>query len=66
MIQDLIVFINDLCSPNHEVIHLNDSNGTCISRKCHLLKLTQQTNITDPIFNKHGINLESNTYKGVS
>ena len=66
MITYLFVFINDLRSSNDEVILLIDANEAFISRECGIFKLTKQTYITDPIFNKHGINLESNTYKGVS
>ena len=67
MIQDLIVFINDLSSPHHEVILLLDANETFISSECVLSKLTRKTSITDPIFNKRGNNLKPNTYKrGIS
>ena len=67
MIQDLIIFTNELISPNHEVILLVDANEAFISSEYGLTKLTRKTNLTDPIFNKHGSHLEPNTHKsGIS
>ena len=50
MIQDLIIFTNELISPTHEVILLVDANEAFISSECGLTKLTRKTNLTDPIF----------------
>ena len=67
MLQDLIIFTNELISPNHEVILLVDVNEAFISSECRLSKLTRKTNITDPIFNQNGSHLEPNTHKsGIS
>ena len=67
MLQDLIIVTNELISPNHEVILLVDTNEAFIFSECGLSKITRKTNITDPIFNKHGSHLESNTHKsGIS
>ena len=67
MIEDLIIFTNELISPNHEVILLVDVNEAFISSECGLSKLTRKTNITDPIFNQNGSHLEPNTHKsGIS
>ena len=63
MLQDLIIVTNELISPSHEVILLVDTNEAFIFSECGLSKLTRKTNITDPIFNKHGSHLEPNTYK---
>ena len=67
MLQDLIIFTNELISPNHEVILLVDANEDFISSECGLSKFTRKKYITDPIFNKHGSHLEPNTHKsGIS
>ena len=50
MIEDLIIFTNELISPNHGLILLVDSNEAFISSECGLSKITQKTNLTDPIF----------------
>ena len=63
MIQDLIIFTNELISYTHEVILLVDTNEAFISSERGLTKLTRKTNLTDPIFNKHGSHFETNTYK---
>ena len=67
MLEDLMLFINEIKSITHEVLLLVDANEDFISSECGLSKFTQSTNMTDPIFNKHGNHLEPNTHKnGVS
>ena len=50
MIQDFIIFTNELISPTHAVILLVDKKEAFISSECGLTKLTRKTNLTDPIF----------------
>ena len=67
MLEDLMLFTNEIKSLTHEVLLLVDANEAFISSECGLSKFTQPTNITDPIFNKHGSHLEPSTHKsGVS
>ena len=63
MLQYLMIFTNELISPNHEVLLLVDANEAFISSECEFFKLTRSTNLTDPIFNKYGSHLEPNTHK---
>ena len=58
-----MLFTNEIKSLTHEVLLLVDANEAFISSECGLSKFTQSTNITDPIFNKHGSHLEPNTHK---
>ena len=62
IILGIIIYINDLRKMNHQIILLIDTNEGFTSRDYGLAKLTQHTNMTDPIFNRHDNSLEPNTY----
>ena len=63
MVNNLIEFINNLRKRGHEIILPIDANKAFISGYDDITKIVQHTSLLDPISNKYGTILESNTYK---
>lgn len=55
IIINLTTLTNNIHSKTHQIILLIDANEEFISRDKSIVRLLNETNIIDPITNKHGI-----------